>query len=63
MAKDFIKYLATPPSTWREWTYRIVLTVLIILGLLRLERIRRGQLDTQQKVDAVATAVATEVGQ
>lgn len=61
MATDLLKYLASTPRTWKDWSYRLLLVVILVLGYLRLERIRQGQVVTQRKVDAVATVVATAV--
>lgn len=54
------KYFGSRPTNGIDLAWRIVLITILCLTLLRLERIRRGQLDTQQQVREIATAVATE---
>lgn len=61
MLTKIINYLAASPKNGLDLAWRIVFFLLLVLGLLRLERIRRGQLDTQRDVQQVATAVATAV--
>lgn len=58
MAKDFIKYVSSDPTTRRVAVYRIVLVVIVCLTLLGIVSIRNQQSKTAQQVETIATAVA-----
>lgn len=59
MLSSIAKYLGSTPKNGMDLAWRIVLLVVLVLGILRLERIRSGQLQVERKVNQVATAVAT----
>jgi len=63
MLKSIWTYLGSKPTNGLDLAWRIILLVVLVLGILRLERIRRGQLDTQHDVKQVATAVAVEIAE
>lgn len=59
MARDMLKYLATPPTSWREWTYRVVVIVLLGLIFLRYVRLQQTADSTSTQIQQIATVVAT----
>ena len=57
MAQDFLRYIASKPTSWTEAVYRLIVLLILVWGVIRIRRVETVAENTNTKVALIATVV------